>query len=128
MPLAALAARYLPQPAHLSSTDADADASPSGIKSKGKTRRQDLSRLVREVRREIVGWHLREGWLRGLRGGLGLSVSVSSSGDGQERDSSSRKAETMRKFGVRDVRGMDAEGLDVRIEWMDGKVGSEGGS
>lgn len=59
---------------------------------------QDLSRLVRELRREVVGTGLRRGAVERVREGV---VGT----------------------GVRDVRGVGAEVRDVRIEWRGGAVG-----
>ncbi|KAA6408325.1 MAG: hypothetical protein FRX48_08067 [Lasallia pustulata] len=72
---------------------------------------QDLPRLVRELRREVAGYHLRMGAVERVRAGL------VGKGVGAE---------------VKDVRVGDAEGREVRIEWKDGavgrvRIGKEGG-
>ncbi len=64
-----------------------------------------------------MGWHLRDGCLRKLRTELGLGSLGSDLGLGHER------MKVKGRFGVRDLVATDAEGLDVRIEWTDGKVG-----
>ena len=89
VPLAALAARHLGRRAG-ESLDAAGPAKPA---------RQDLPRLVREVRRELVSYHLRRAAIASLqRAGSALSDKVVVSED-------------------------DACARDVRLEWTDGRIG-----
>lgn len=101
IPLAALATRYLPSPPP-TSTGGVGDADVEVLKSR-KERKQDLPRLVRELRREITSYQRRQEAVIKLRGYL----AVSSKGRGA----------------VQDVKATDAEVTDIRIDWEDGSVG-----
>ncbi|MCJ1302595.1 hypothetical protein MMC08_005399 [Hypocenomyce scalaris] len=90
IPLSALVSKYLPTP-----PPAAAGTTPSK-----PTKPQNLPRLVRELRREIVSYHLRKDAIEKLRDGL-----VGADG------------------GVSDVKATDAELRDIRIEWTDEAVG-----
>ena len=97
IPLSALSARYLPQPA---STMAGDVPKPSP--------KQNLPRLVRELRRELVSYHLRcasiicaQRWYKLDDGG---------------------NAKT-REHGIKSIAGEDAGFKDIRLEWANGKIG-----
>lgn len=79
-----------------------------GSKEMGK--RQDLSRFVRAVRREVVGYHNRISVIKGLRREFKLDEKVSRKGKGRERV-------------IADITAADAEAKQVRIEWVDGRIG-----
>lgn len=130
MPLPALVARFLPLSIPVPGVDANANANANAkvsataapVKGAAKTvQRQDLPRLVRELRRELVGWHLRRAWVGRLSGVLGVGVGGSEreervvAGMGVGRRRGGR--------GIKEVETVDAEGMDVRIEWEDGRVG-----
>ncbi|CZR65606.1 uncharacterized protein PAC_15506 [Phialocephala subalpina] len=99
IPLAALAERWLPN---------GKGAVAMGGKEMGK--KQDLSRFVRAVRREVVGYHNRISIIKGLRREFKLDEKVSRKGKGRERI-------------IADITAADAEAKQVRIEWVDGRIG-----
>ncbi|KAI9879209.1 MAG: hypothetical protein M1830_009210 [Pleopsidium flavum] len=109
IPLPALAAKYLPLPPPPPPPPSANAVAPV------KTRPQNLPRLVRELRREIVGFHMRQGSLQRLRTGLGLGLGVGEKG--KPTDITKARNE------VKDISAMDAEGTDIRIKWGDGRIG-----
>ncbi|CAD6449043.1 03e2af57-8c9b-4a02-a0c8-be3b4685f6af [Sclerotinia trifoliorum] len=96
IPLASLAAKYLPAP-----------KTGEGIT---KEKRQDLTTFARKVRREITGYHLRIASIKHLRKGFSLDEKLSRKGKERERE-------------IADISAADAEAKQVRIEWVDGKIG-----
>jgi len=96
--------------------NANADAAPVKGVAQKRAQRQDLPRLVRELRRELVGWHLRAACLRRLRGTCGLKTREAAAG---ERESGMRPGGS----GIKEIEATDAEGMDIRIGWEDGWVG-----
>lgn len=80
------------------------------------SRRQDLRGFVRELRRELVAWHLRSDAVELLRERLGLSDGGVLP-DGVERLSPESKA------GVVSLAPTAVEARYVRLEWEDGRVG-----
>lgn len=96
--------------------NANADAAPVKGGAKRGAQRQDLPRLVRELRRELVGWHLRGACLRRLRGTCGLETREAAV---EERETESRPG----RSGIKEIEATDAEGMDIRIGWEDGRVG-----
>ena len=101
IPLPALAAKYLPSPPQ-TSTEGDGDADVEVLKIR-RERKQDLPRLVRELRREIISYQRRQEAVRKLRDGL----AVGAKGRGA----------------VKDVKATDAEVTDIKIDWENGSVG-----
>ncbi|KIN07874.1 hypothetical protein OIDMADRAFT_151759 [Oidiodendron maius Zn] len=100
IPLAALAARYLPV------TKCD-----SGDHGKDKVT-QDLGRFVRALRRQIVGYQNRTSVIKSLRREFKLDEGRQSGKKGKEREKV-----------IVDISAADAEAKQVRIEWVDGRVG-----
>ncbi|KUJ14502.1 uncharacterized protein LY89DRAFT_784435 [Mollisia scopiformis] len=100
IPLASLADRYLPH---------GKGAAAMGDKESG-AKRQDLTRFVRALRREIVGYHNRVSVIKGLRKEFKLDEKVSRKGKERERV-------------IADISVADAEAKQVRIEWVDGRIG-----
>lgn len=98
IPLAALATRYLPSPR------------PEAGE-KGRVR-QDLGRFVRALRRQMVAYQNRTAAIKGLRREFRLD-------EDKERG---RKGKGREKVIV-DISAADAEAKQVRIEWVDGRVG-----
>jgi central kinetochore subunit Mal2/MCM21 len=98
IPLAALATRYLPSP-----------RPEAGEKGRA---RQDLGRFVRALRRQIVAYQNRTAAIKGLRREFKLD-------EDKERG---RKGKGREKVIV-DISAADAEAKQVRIEWVDGRVG-----
>ncbi|KAJ5357772.1 Centromere protein Cenp-O [Penicillium brevicompactum] len=82
---------------------------------KGAVRRQDLQGFVRELRRELVGWHMRVDAVEFLREKLGL---VDEEGRAQPFDVSPD-----RETGVVSLAAASLEARYVRLEWEDGRVG-----
>jgi central kinetochore subunit Mal2/MCM21 len=100
IPLAALAARHLPVP----KLDSDSDE-------KGQVK-QDLGRFVRALRRQIVAYQNRTATIKGLRREFKLD---------EEREKGKKGKERERV--IVDISAADAEAKQVRIEWVDGRVG-----
>ncbi|KAI9743475.1 MAG: hypothetical protein M1818_002788 [Claussenomyces sp. TS43310] len=97
IPLAALAARYLPTPA--------------AGKMVEKTKKQHLSRFVRSLRRETAAYQNRTAVIVGMRKAFGIhDKKASQKGKGKE-------------LGIRDTSAADAEARQIRIEWVDGRIG-----
>jgi len=66
---------------------------------------QNLARLVRDLRRELISYHLRQDAIMTLGEVKGIGV------DGEHGN------------GVKEVKALDAESRDIRIEREDGTVG-----
>jgi central kinetochore subunit Mal2/MCM21 len=98
IPLAALAAKYLPTPA-------------AGLDDVPKVRNQDLPRFVRCLRREIASYHNRIAAIAGMRKAFGLDV---------KRGRNKGKG---RELVIRDISAADAEAKQIRFEWVDGRIG-----
>ncbi|QSZ32120.1 hypothetical protein DSL72_001689 [Monilinia vaccinii-corymbosi] len=96
IPLASLAAKYLPAP-----------KVAGGIV---KEKRQDLTTFARNLRREVTGYHLRIASIKHLRKLFSLDEKLSKKGKEKERE-------------IADISAADAEAKQVRIEWVDGKIG-----
>lgn len=119
--LSKLESVYLPNPGSSRKTQADMEEDNSDAEdgeflkvSKGqRTRKQDVRGFVRELRRELVSWHLRSDAVDFLREKLGL-------GDG---DSSSTPAEMVSDTGIVSLAPTAIEARYVRLEWEDGRVG-----
>ncbi|KAG9228259.1 Cenp-O kinetochore centromere component-domain-containing protein [Amylocarpus encephaloides] len=101
IPLAQLASRHLPHGKGAVAMNA----------LKGE-KRQDLTRFVRALRREIVAYHNRISVINCLRKSLQLD----------ENSSTSRKGKGRERVIV-DVSAADAEAKQLRIEWHDGRIG-----
>lgn len=100
IPLSSLVDRYLP----------NGKGSVSiGSKEPG-ARKQDLCRFARALRKEVVGYHNRVGVIKNLRKEFKLDEKVSRKGKGRDRV-------------IADISAADAEAKQVRIEWVDGRIG-----
>ena len=97
--------------------DDDDDAGSGPVKKgggKGRGKKQDLLAFVRELRRELVAWHLRSDAVEFLREKLGLLRD-----DGDEED-----GETSRNdLGIVGFEATALEARYVRVEWEDGRIG-----
>jgi central kinetochore subunit Mal2/MCM21 len=80
--------------------------------------RQDLQRLVREVRAELVSWHARSDAIEYVRKALGSKEQ--GDGEGEEEDSESLFVNESR---IKSVAATSLEARYVRIQWADGAVG-----
>ncbi|KAJ5520041.1 Centromere protein Cenp-O [Penicillium fimorum] len=84
-------------------------------KSSSRVRKQDLRGFVRELRRELVAWHMRVDAVEFLREKLGL---VGEGGGSLPFDVSPD-----RDTGIASLEGVSLETRYVRVEWIDGRVG-----
>lgn len=73
-------------------------------------KKQDLRRFARALRKEIVGYHNRISVIKALRKEFKLDEKVSRKGKGRERV-------------IADISAADAKAKQVRIEWVDGRIG-----
>ena len=102
IPLSALATRYLPVP-----------KSDSGDGGKGQAK-QDLGRFVRALRRQIVAYRNRTSAIKSLRRDFKLD---------EDREKGRKGKGKEREKVIVDISAADAEAKQVRIEWVDGRVG-----
>jgi central kinetochore subunit Mal2/MCM21 len=92
---------------------ADDDVEEENLKPwKEQTRKQDLRGFVRELRRELVAWHMRSDAVEFLREKLGLRDAVSG-----------ERASPVEGTGVVSLTSTAVEARYVRLEWEDGRVG-----
>lgn len=103
--ITALAARFLPSPRVKECQGAAVAEGPS---------KQDVTRFVRSVRREIVSYHLRLQSIKHLRKQFNL--------DEKSKVSAKKKTQSADQV-IHDVTAIDAEAKEVRIEWTDGQIG-----
>ncbi|KAF4627278.1 hypothetical protein G7Y89_g10877 [Cudoniella acicularis] len=101
IPLAHFAEKYLPTGKGVSAMSAKKVAG-------GK--RQDLRLFMRALRREVVAYHNRIAVIKSLRREFKLDEKASRKGKDRERV-------------IADISAADAEAKQIRIEWVDGKVG-----
>ncbi|EAW21827.1 uncharacterized protein NFIA_069980 [Aspergillus fischeri NRRL 181] len=113
IPIEKLERVYLPLPPTQESTEEDAPLKPG----KGRVRKQDLRGLVRELRRQLVAWHLRVDAVNMLKEDLG-GVQDESVGGGIDE---SRLEPN--DLGIVSVSPTTLEATYVRLEWEDGRVG-----
>ena len=97
IPLAGLAARYLPPPPPRAGQGGDDGAE------------QDLARFARALRREVVRYHHRLGIVADLRKAAGLGGKGEAAGGNELR--------------LADISPADAEAKQLTIEWEDGRTG-----
>ncbi|OJD22965.1 hypothetical protein ACJ73_05679 [Blastomyces percursus] len=116
IPLAQLERKYLSVPRGTNGAD-------SKIAKSSKTPKQDLCSLVRELRRELVAWHLRCDALKWLQEELGIP-------DESDIDESQSSQRSLHKdplpesdLEVVSVTATAIETRYIRIEWRDGRVG-----
>lgn len=107
IPLGGLAARYLPAPPK----SAGAGEGENGVADTSRGKRQDLSRFVRCLRREIVRYHNRVSVIADLRRAVGL--------DGKRRDAE----ELAEASPLLAISAADTEAKQVRVDWKDGRSG-----
>ncbi|KAM5442568.1 hypothetical protein MferCBS31731_002447 [Microsporum ferrugineum] len=105
IPLKQLEQRYLPRQA----SDDD-----SGNLKPWKRRKQNLKALVRELRRELVAWHLRRDAVTLLQEQLGIT------GAGSVDLPAGSNAHTL---GISSVTAASVEARYIRIQWQDGRIG-----
>jgi central kinetochore subunit Mal2/MCM21 len=100
IPVDALAKQHLPTP------------KVAGELVKGK--KQSLQHFMAAVRREAVGYHNRTAVIKTLRKEFRLD---------EEVEKSSKEKGKQREKVIIDVSAADAEAKQVRIEWVDGRIG-----
>ncbi|KAJ9641399.1 hypothetical protein H2199_005369 [Coniosporium tulheliwenetii] len=126
IPLAALLAKWLPAPVE------------KAVEGREKRRKQDLGRLVREVRREVLSLHLRLAAVEAMRREAGLAPSEPAAAartattteeedavDEEQGAAQSRLKSGTRgpiKGGIRDIKALDPGVREVEITWADGHV------
>jgi len=103
VPLAALAARYLPSPS-------------GGVK-------QDLARFAKALRRELARYHHRLGLVADLRKAVGLGKlrgenAAAGSSAGEEGEASAEIEGELANIGA-----ADADAKQISLEWADGRMG-----
>ncbi|KAI2615053.1 Cenp-O kinetochore centromere component-domain-containing protein [Hypoxylon sp. NC1633] len=98
IPLSGLAARHLPPPARQANDD-------------DEQKKQDLSKFVRALRRELVRYHNRSAVIGDLRSAAGLE-----SKKGKEK-------EVEVEVPIVDISLADAQAKQIRVEWIDGRSG-----
>ncbi|KZZ93340.1 Centromere protein Cenp-O [Moelleriella libera RCEF 2490] len=123
VPLAGLAARYLPPPSSSSSSSSSSAASAAAAAQRRRrgaeeeqdaaTSRQDLDRFVRTLRREIVRYHNRLGVSADLRKRLGID----------DRTSSSSRRSLTSPNALVDVGIADIEAKQINLTWADDRTG-----
>ncbi|OQE38475.1 hypothetical protein PENCOP_c008G01979 [Penicillium coprophilum] len=123
--IAKLENAYLPRPSAKrdnANEDGDEDFSAEDEaepakpwKSGNRTQKQDLRGFVRELRRELVAWHMRVNAVEFLREKLGF---VSEGGGSFPFDVSPD-----RDTGIVSLAAVSLETRYVRVEWVDGRVG-----
>jgi central kinetochore subunit Mal2/MCM21 len=101
IPLGILAEKYLPT---------GKDATPIRNSKVPGAKKQDLRKFVRALRKEVVGYHNRLSAIKSLRKEFRLDEKESKKGKGREKV-------------ISDISAADAEAKQVRIEWVDGKIG-----
>jgi central kinetochore subunit Mal2/MCM21 len=101
IPLAILAEKYLPTGKGATPVS---NSKPPGAK------KQDLTHFVRALRKEVVGYHNRITVIKSLRKEFRLDEKESKKGKGREKV-------------ISDISAADAEAKQVKIEWVDGKIG-----
>ncbi|KAF2090232.1 hypothetical protein K490DRAFT_35485 [Saccharata proteae CBS 121410] len=104
--LAELEARYLPRRNAVEGVDAPLKPAPE----------QNLQKLVRVLRRELVGHHLRVSAVEKLRGDAGLSGKEGSESDDEEEEEGG-------KAGITGIAALDIDGREIEIKWADGTSG-----
>ncbi|KAJ5210844.1 Centromere protein Cenp-O [Penicillium cf. griseofulvum] len=97
------------------SSEDEAEPVKQWKKSGSSTRKQDLRGFVRELRRELVAWHMRVDAVEFLREKLGF---VGEGGGSLPFDISPD-----RDTGIVSLAAVSLETRYVRVEWVDGRVG-----
>ncbi len=95
IPLAALAERWLPAPNRVGDL----------LKKK-----QSLTRFIRALKLQITAYHNRVAVIASMRNAFGLESKRGNKGKGRES-------------GLADVSAADAEARQIRLEWLDGRIG-----
>ena len=128
IPLKELEERYLPIPKRGDDSE-DGESGEEALKP-WKKRKQDLPRLVRELRRELVAWHLRRDALQWIREELGLPGEDDGEGGDEDNTPANRERRdtfeipaTSEKSGIISLAATSLETRYIRLVWSDGRVG-----
>ncbi|OAX79427.1 hypothetical protein ACJ72_06255 [Emergomyces africanus] len=116
IPLKSLENRYLALPRGANGTD-------STTTKPGRISKQDLRSLVRELRRELVAWHLRCDALNWLQEELGVSVESEKDGPQSPQQKRHEDQPPENDLGIVSVSATAVETKYIRFEWRDGRVG-----
>jgi central kinetochore subunit Mal2/MCM21 len=93
------------------------------LKSSRGARRQDLRGFVRELRRELVAWHLRCEAVGFLREKLGLDRDVDAGNEVGEEKQWGAGGASRNDLGIVRLEATAVEARYVRMEWEDGRLG-----
>ncbi|KAK4145339.1 Cenp-O kinetochore centromere component-domain-containing protein [Dichotomopilus funicola] len=128
VPLAGLAARYLPGPAAkkaVSGGEKGGDGDRAKDQRRGKE--QDLARFARALRRELVRYHHRLGVVADLRKAAELGIEKDAERDaerGEEEEITEGESTLERRRNrLVDITPADAGAKQLTIEWADGRTG-----
>lgn len=113
IPMEKLAHRYLPQ-ARPSRRQGATNDEIEVVKTKAKTRKQDLHAFVRHLRKELAAWYTRRDSISWLQERLGVADVVGEIGARIERRSPAQLVS---------LASTSLESRYVRLEWTDGRVG-----
>ncbi|PGH06964.1 central kinetochore subunit Mal2/MCM21 [Blastomyces parvus] len=116
IPLTQLEQRYLSVPRGTNGAD-------SAIAKSGKSPKQDLRRLVRELRRELVAWHMRCDALKWLQEELGILDESDRDGSQSPQHNPHNNPLPGSDLGIVSVTATAVETRYIRFEWRDGRVG-----
>lgn len=81
-----------------------------GTKASPGSKKQDLRKFVRALRKEVVGYHNRVTVIKSLRKEFKLDEKENKKGKGREKV-------------IADISAADAEAKQVKVEWVDGRIG-----
>ncbi|KAF3482260.1 uncharacterized protein GIQ15_05019 [Arthroderma uncinatum] len=111
IPLKQLEQKYLPS--WTSEDDSGGSLKP------WKRRKQDLKKLVQELRRELVAWHLRRDVVTLLQEQLGITDC-----DLSHLESAGMQPDTVAyTLGISSVSAASIEARYIRVQWQDGRIG-----
>lgn len=129
IPLKELEERFLPVPKGGFDEEGGDEGEEEGLKP-WKRKKQNLPRLVRELRRELVAWHLRRDAVQWLREELGLQRETESEGGEGDDTSANRDGDgrvdespTSEKPRIVSLAATSLETRYIRLVWNDGRVG-----
>jgi central kinetochore subunit Mal2/MCM21 len=128
IPLKELEEKYLPTPRQRTGGEAG-DEGEEALKP-WKRRKQNLPRLVRELRRELVAWHLRRDAVQWIREELGFPRETEDNPVTEANVSINRNGESgldvlpeSGKYGIVSLAATSLETRYIRLVWSDGRVG-----
>lgn len=114
--------KYLPRGPQTDDDDDDDDGADEVLKP-WKAKKQDLPALVRQLRQELVSWHLRRDTVEWLNEQLGLSRQNTRQEGGSTSTGQEAETTQAKRIGIVSVSPTSLEARYVRVEWEDGRVG-----